>query len=86
MSSPLNFADDKNDTNIRMKDVLHGFDCNMINSFKDKVVDQLKEQATTHKDMINDTLKHTNNIYKSKILNDLYVRISINILDEADSI
>ncbi len=57
---------------------------NYIENFKEGIIEELKERANTHKDMITDTLRHTNSIYKSKILNDLYV-LNFN-LDEIDII
>ena len=46
---------------------------NYIENFKEGVIEQLKENAIIHRDMINETIRHTSSIYKSKILNDLYV-------------
>ncbi len=40
---------------------------------KNAIFENLSEMAKTHETMINETRKRTSNIYKSKVLNDLYV-------------
>lgn len=46
---------------------------NFVEKHKNTIYDNLSEMAKTHETMINETRKRTSNIYKSKVLNDLYV-------------
>jgi hypothetical protein len=45
-----------------------------VESCKRSIFDNYSQMAKTHEQMINETKKWMSNIYKSKVLNDLYVR------------
>jgi hypothetical protein len=63
------------DSNLKVKDFLKFTDPESIVKFKEKVVEDVKMKAESNKDLIDDIIiKSENTIYKSKILNDLYVR------------
>ena len=46
----------------------------LVSVHKNLMFDHLSQMAKTHEEMINETRKRTSNIYKSKVLNDLYVK------------
>lgn len=63
----------KYDTSIKMKDILTISDPDNISAFKDKVVEDLREQAKESL-MKGDQIKPP--VYKSKILNDLSLKLT----------
>jgi len=48
-----------------------------VEKHKSTILQNLSKMAKTHEDMINETQKRTSNIYKSKVLNDLYMKLTL---------
>jgi hypothetical protein len=61
------------DSNLKVKDFLKVTDHDNICKFKDKVIQDMKEKAIYNKELYEDVMRNQNSIYKSQILNDLYV-------------
>jgi len=63
----------KFDESIKLKDILKVSDAESIMKFREKVIIEIKEKANYNKDICENSL---NSIYKSKILNDLYIKLT----------
>ena len=76
MINTESYFSNKYDKNIKIKEIFKISDGENIQKFKDKVIEELKEKAAYNKDIYEDSLKTQNFVYKSKILNDLFVRLN----------
>ena len=72
LSKECNILPNANSNVFRLSDNLKISE-EVVGIHKNSMFDQLSQMAKTHEEMINETRKRTSNIYKSKVLNDLYV-------------